>query len=414
MRFYVPNSVQYQGKITAPPSKSYLQRAIALACLCNEESVINGYVPSQDVDAAISIVRGLGASINIIDKTIKIKGDFPYKQRLTIRCGESGLLARMFAPIVALHQEIATIEGSGTLLLRPMQMIVDALKQGNKNITSNDGFLPIEMYGQLQNGTYIIDGSESSQLLSGMLIALPLLDGDSMLNVSNLVSIPYIELTIQILYKVGINIKHNNYNTFYIKGNQKPNATIFDAEGDWSGAAFHLVGGAIGGNVEVLGLNLNSVQADKKIIEILQKSGAKVELKDNIVSVKKHKLQSFECDLTHCPDLFPPVATLAAYCQGETILYGANRLINKESNRAMALQNEFQKLGINIRLEDNAMIIKGSEPIGGIVSSHNDHRIAMALSILGLKAKGSVIIENAEAVTKSYPEFFNDFQKLAN
>jgi len=414
MNVKVIQSNTYQGTLASPSSKSYLQRAIALSILCNGESIINGYTPSKDVDAALSIAQALGSNVKIEKNFVCIVGNTFFGKPMQISCNESGLSARMFAPIAAINKHKVTITGYSSLMKRPMQMVIDALKQGGKNVASNNGFLPIDMDGALQSGIYKIDGSETSQLLTGLLIALPILEGNSKILVNNLQSIPYIAMTLDIMKHFGVHIEHKDFQTFYIQGGQKPIPCIYNTEGDWSGSAFHFVGGAVCGDVIIRGLNANSAQADRKIIEILQKCGAKVQVDKSFVRVQKQYLNAFECDLTHCPDLFPPVAVLAACCEGQSIMHGINRLINKESNRAIAIQQEFQKVGINVQTENNAMFVRGSIPTGGKVSSHNDHRIAMACAILGLKANGTIIIENAEAVNKSYPAFFNDFQKLAN
>jgi 3-phosphoshikimate 1-carboxyvinyltransferase len=252
-----------------------------------------------------------------------------------------------------------------------------------------------------------IDGSSSSQLLTGLLIALPFLDVvNTIVNVKNPTSIPYIDLTLSTLQKVGVTIHNDNYIQFIIPGRQKIQSVNTTIEGDWSGAAFFLVAGAIAGNISVKGLNLNSKQADKEILTVLKLADAQINISDSEINVSKSKLKAFKFDATNCPDLFPPLAVLSAFCEGTSVILGANRLIDKESNRIESLINVFKLLGITIVVENNLMSITGGVVKGGRVSSHNDHRIAMAAAILALGAEKAVIIDDHEAVRKSFPEFF--------
>jgi 3-phosphoshikimate 1-carboxyvinyltransferase len=230
--------------------------------------------------------------------------------------------------------------------------------------------------------------------------------------VKNLKSIPYIQMTLDILNHFGISIDHNNFETFWISGNQKPKAQGYHVEGDWSGAAFHLVGAAISGEIKLLGLNPRSSQADRKILEALQKSGAEVLIGEDEIQITKKSLQSFDFDATNCPDLFPPLAVLASCCSGESRIRGVSRLEHKESNRARSIRDEFAKLNIEVLLDGDVMRIQQADVIGGLVNSQNDHRIAMAAAILASVSSTSITIENARAVNKSYPTFFDELQNI--
>lgn len=393
-----------------PPSKSYLQRAIAIAAMANHAVEIDGYAPSKDADAAIAIVKNMGAEVEIHQQKIIVKGNFNAANISAIHCGEAGLSARMFAPVVALKEKKTIITGEGSLLKRPMHMVIEALQQLGKSVKSNNGLLPLEISGKLIAQKIKIDASESSQLLTGLLIALPFAAGNSEIEVRHLNSIPYIQMTLDILQQFGINIQHTNYRYFFIEGNQKVQSNNYTVEGDWSGAAFHLVSAAIAGDVELEGLNKNSIQADKAILEALEKAGAKVYwISDNTIKTEKGKLNAFELDATHCPDLFPPLTALAANCNGISKIKGIHRLLHKESNRALSIQSELKKLGINVELKNDEMWIYGGKISGGKIYSHNDHRIAMMGAVLALNADAPIEIEAAEAIQKSYPAFFEDF-----
>jgi len=383
-----------------------------MATLSNHESILEGYEPGKDVDAAISIANELGAKIKIEGSKLMITGGQFFHKNLIINCNESGLSARMFSAIASLSDQEVIITGTGSLLKRPMNIIVDALTKFEKKVESNNGFLPLKITGKMKASEVSIDGSESSQMLSGLLIALPLLDGNSIVHVKDPTSIPYIEMTLEILSTVGIELEQVDFKKYSVKGNQLLGPIFCKAEGDWSGASFHLVAGAIAGSAVVNNLNTKSQQADVAILDALIKCDAIVEVKENEISVFKNKLSAFKFDATNCPDLFPPLAVLAACCGGRSEIIGLSRLKNKESDRGKTIQSEFKKLGIEIQLEGNSMFITGGKVKGGKVESHNDHRIAMALAVLGLVADGTVDIDGAEAVEKSYSKFFDDFEKL--
>lgn len=405
-------SATYQGTLQAPASKSYLQRAIALACLAEGTSIIEGYTPSKDVDAAIRIIREMGARVLIENDKLTIEGVGLPTKKMVLNCGESGLSTRMFSPIAAITNQEILITGEGSLLSRPMHMIEVALTKLGKHVQTTNGTLPITLSGDLKSGKIVVDGSESSQLITGLLMALPLLKTDSELHVMNPTSIPYIRMTLDILADFGIHVSHENYSIYRIAARQKVNPTKYNVEGDWSGAAFHLVAAAIAGEVKLLNLNLKSAQADREILTAIESCGAKLVKVENEIFVSKNQLNAFQFDATHCPDLFPPLAALAACCNGVSEIKGVSRLKNKESDRGISIQSEFEKLGIQVEIKEDVMHIHAGKVKGGIVHSHNDHRMAMALAVLGLVGENAVEIDGAEAVAKSYPGFFEDFEKL--
>jgi 3-phosphoshikimate 1-carboxyvinyltransferase len=382
-----------------------MQRALAAALIKRGTSFIHNPGKSDDDKAAISVIMDLGAEVNIEKDiiTIKSNGVNPVVDKLN--CGESGLAIRMFTPIAALSKQEIIITGEGSLLNRPMNFFDSFFPQLNINVSSNNGKLPIKIKGPLQPTTIEVDGSLSSQFITGLIMAYSAAGAENVsINVNDLKSKAYIDLTLDVLRKFDLNVPDNKrYKQFIFsgKGPQLSSLTThYIVERDWSSAAFFLVAGAIAGPIAITGLDLSSMQADKAVIEALMQANAGM-------------MDAFEFDAADCPDLFPPLVALAAYCKGTTTIKGVSRLVHKESNRAISLQQEFGKMGVQIRINDDEMKIVGAEKITGAkVHSHHDHRIAMACSIAALKANDETKIEAAQAISKSYPGFFNDLKSL--
>jgi 3-phosphoshikimate 1-carboxyvinyltransferase len=410
MKKYVYPS-EIKGTIHAPASKSVMQRAVAAALLSPGESMIVNPSFCDDSTAAMKVAESLGASVLKRSDHVVIRGGLNPVNNV-LDCGESGLCIRMFTPIVALTGKKITLTGEGSLVKRPVASIDKSLLELGVFLGSRDGCLPIEVSGKLHGGIIEIDAGLSSQNLTGLLMALPLADGDSIVNVRNLKSREYIDLTNDVLAKFGVEIDNHDYAEFRIKGNQHFNPCMVDIEGDWSGAAFLLCAGAIAGGVTVTGMNRNSFQPDRAVVAALKSCGAQIDERDCIIDVRAGTLSGFEFDATDCPDLFPPLAALALHCKGRSVITGAKRLKHKESDRGGAIVSDFRKMGGNVFLENNVMIIEGSELSGAVVDSHGDHRIAMACTIAALKVKGEVQIERAECVNKSYNKFYDDMIKL--
>ena len=401
------------GSLIVPPSKSYMQRALALALLSKSKNNSKLYNPSfsEDAKAALEICEILGAKINIKKDHISIFGQLKPETN-EINCGESGLSTRMFMPIVSLLSHKIVVTGKGSLLLRPVQFMESTLQKMGVKITTNKGFLPAVICGSIQAGSYSIDGSLSSQFLTGLLIALPLLKEDTLLKVNNLVSIPYIEMTLEAIHNFGGRIYHQDYQYFYIPGKQNYSATDYKIEGDWSSAAFLLSAAALSGEIELSDISTKSLQADKAIIGVLKMIGA--DITENTSSVKcfSNELNAFTFDATNCPDLFPVLIALAIHCSGTSVIKGIHRLIYKESNRALVLQQEFSKFGALIEIIDNEMHIIPSVFKKAEIDANNDHRIAMAAAVAAIKCPFETVILNTDCVAKSYPDFFEDFKKL--
>jgi 3-phosphoshikimate 1-carboxyvinyltransferase len=399
------------GRIQAPPSKSFAQRAIAVAALAKGRSEIMFAGASDDVMAAIKIARQLGAGADISGNTLYIQGGIrPPGEALD--CGEAGLSIRMFSSVAAILSSMVTLTGRGSLLSRPMDVVEESLKAMGVECISKNGYLPITVRGPIKGGTVEIDGSFSSQVLTGMLIAAPYAEQDMEIMVNNLKSRPYIDITMAVMKSFGVAVENHDYSRFIVKSGQKYRASRYSVEGDWSAAAFLLVAGAIGGQVHVGNLNADSPQADKAILDALRSSGAIVSIHEESVTTGKGDLRSFEFDATHCPDLFPPLVSLASYCKGISMIKGVGRLVHKESNRAASLKEEFGKLGVDIKTKDDIMEVTGGSCRGGGVFSHGDHRIAMACAVAALGGEGEVEIDDAGAVAKSYPDFFEDLGAL--
>jgi len=406
------------GTVTAPASKSVMQRACAASLLAGGITNIYNYGSSGDDKAALGIIQSLGADVAYIDEhTLKINAA-GIDGGEAIYCGESGLSVRMFTPLVGLWGREVTVNGSGSLLNRPLAFFDTVLPQLGLLVRSNNGRLPLSISGRLKPADIEIDGSLSSQFLTGLLFAYSALHADKVtIAVNGLNSKPYIDLTLKVMEDFGMALpEHKNYTRFVWTGKEgrpAPRERSYVIESDWSNGAFLLAAGAIAGNVTVKGLDLFSAQADKKILEALQDCGCRMSIQADQIEVSRNRLRPFHFDATDCPDLFPPLVALAAACEGTSIIEGAERLVHKESNRAFTLQDTFARLGIAIDQQDGKMIIKGGTLKGGAVYSHNDHRIAMAAAIAGLVAKDPVTISGAEAVSKSYPGFYNDLQQLA-
>jgi 3-phosphoshikimate 1-carboxyvinyltransferase len=401
--------------VAAPSSKSAAQRAIVTALLAQGTTVLRHLSLCDDTAAALQAAQTLGAQVSIHNDSYTITSRFFANNTAnkTISVGESGLLTRMIAPIAALLDCHVTITGSGSLQMRPMNMIEDALRQFGVQISSADGHLPLSIQGNLHGGIAHIDGSGGSQLLTGLLMALPLSQEDTIIYVQNLKSTPYIDLTIDLLRHFGIVIHHTDYKEFCIQGRQHYAGCAYDVEGDWSAASCLLVAGCIAGRVSVSNLNMHSLQADIAIVDAIKRAGGIIYTENiggrDIVITEMSPLQAFDFDASHCPDLFPALVALAACADGTSHIRGAERLLHKESNRAIALQAEFAKIGISIDIRGNDMYIVGGKITGGRVFAHNDHRIAMALATAALRATNPVNIENAECTAKSYPQFWEDF-----
>lgn len=399
MRLVSPGRVQ--GSVSAPSSKSMMQRAVAAATLTKGETVIHKPSFCDDAVAALRIAESLGAKIQREKDYVVMNGAREVSDSV-LQCGESGLSFRLFAAISGLFNVPLTFIRQGSLLERPFDFT--PLEKLGAQVRSSPSSLTIQ--GPIRGGDIEVDGSITSQFISGLLMALPLCKEDSTLRVSNLTSAPYIKMTLSVLREFGIEIESSE-GFFKIPGKQEYKACDYTVEGDWSGGSFLLVLGAIAGSVTVDNLSPSSFQGDRAIVEVLIDSGAQVTNNKNSWLVSSNHLKAFEFDATSCPDLFPPLVALAINAEGTSAIRGVSRLKFKESNRGDVLCREFSKLGGKLEIREDTMLITGSKLMAGEVSSHNDHRIAMALSIAAKTALGPVRIDNPECVSKSYPDFYD-------
>lgn len=411
---------EIKGTITAPASKSAMQRACAAALLKGGKTVLYNPGVSNDDKAALNIIQQLGAKVQAAGETVVIESNGILPVGAEINCGESGLSARMFTSIAALSKEPISVTGSGSLMKRPFSFFTDVLPQLGVECNSKNGLLPLQIKGPLQPRNIEIDGSLSSQFLTGLLFAFSAAKAaDVAIVVNNLSSKPYINLTLRVMNDFGLPVPENDDYKSFCFSNQLFNQptiqpTNYNVEGDWSGAAFLLVAGAVAGDVIVKGLDVTSTQADKTILQALMECNANISIEETQIHVHKGKLKPFHLNATDCPDLFPPLVALAAYCNGTSVIEGVHRLTHKESNRALTLQEEFSKMGVDIRFQNDWMLIEGGKKINGTrVHSRHDHRIAMACAVAALGAEGEVTIEEADAVNKSYPQFWEHIEKLS-
>jgi 3-phosphoshikimate 1-carboxyvinyltransferase len=410
---------QLKGTIRAPASKSSMQRACVAALLSKGTSSIYNPGHSNDDQATLKVIEALGAKIKIEKDKLIIESDGVSPETDEVNCGESGLGIRMLTPVIALCKKEITINGEGSLLNRPMDFFDEILPELAVKIKNNNGKLPMVIQGPLRPANIEVDGSVSSQFITGLIMAYSAAGAkDVSIKVNNLKSKPYIDLTLDVMKQFGLKVPENrNYEEFIFHRNPIHHSPLtthsYNVESDWSGGAFLLVAGAIAGPITVRGLDLTSTQADKDIIDALTSANAAIAIEAKGIKIHPTEMNAFDFDATDCPDLFPPLVTLAAYCKGETTIKGVSRLIHKETNRAVSLQEEFEKMGVRIVLKDDVMIIHGGKGVKGAnVHSHHDHRIAMACAVAALKAEGETIIEEAGAVKKSYPDFFADLSKL--
>lgn len=390
------NPSKLKGKIMAPPSKSMAHRLLICAGLSNGESTVSGISFSKDITATLNCLKALGASYKTENDKIIIKGVNPatYSGKEILNCNECGSTLRFMIPICLTGSSEIKLTGSPVLMARPLGIYEDIAKNQNLGFNISNDILSVS--GPLSAGNYKISGNISSQFVSGLLFSLPLLKEDSTLEIiPPIESKPYIDMTLEALSLFGINIEEKDENIYFIKGNQSYKSAIVNVEGDYSNAAFLEAFNLIGSEVEVLGLNPESLQGDKAYYEMF------------------YKLKNSFCtfDIADCPDLAPVLFSVAALCHGGKFT-GTKRLKWKECNRGVAMKEELSKCQIKLDIAENEIIVhKGTvKAPTDIISSHNDHRIAMAMTVVLSRVGG--IIDGAEAVNKSYPDFFDNFKKL--
>ena len=411
------------GTIEIPPSKSYSHRAVIAAALAEngKKSKINNLKFSVDITTTTDIMENWGAEIERFESALEIigNGGKVAPRDKYVQCNESGSTIRFLIPVGITSENELVFDGKGKLVDRPLDSYYKIFKEQGLKYETIGGKLPLTVNGKLKSGNYEIDGNISSQFITGLLYALPLLEGDSKLIINkNLESKGYVDLTLEILKLAGIEIVNNDYKSFDIRGNQTYKPFNYTVEGDYSQVAFWIVAGIISANrdneVKCLHVNKNSLQGDREIIEIVTRMGANLEIFDDYVIVKPSKTKGTVIDISQCPDIGPVLTVLSALSEGETRIINGERLRIKESDRITSIKTELNKLGANVAEEGDSLIIQGVEGFrGGVtVNAWNDHRIAMSLAVASTRCEKEIILEEAESVRKSYPHFWDDFVKM--
>lgn len=403
------------GNYTAPPSKSDSHRALIAAALASNLSLISPLLACDDVAATISALNALDADIRLTPDSAAVMG-IPCTPagHLRIHCGESGSTLRFLLPIVAAFGIEAVFTGSGRLPQRPLGVYHDLLPcKGIELCKLESDELPLKITGQLQAGRYQLAGNISSQFVTGLLFALPLLPSDSeIVLTSPLESKPYVDMTLDTLAHFGVVIEQTP-SGYRVPGGQKYHPCTYTVEGDYSNSAFFAAAALGGDGIAISGLNLASRQGDQQILSLIERFGGTVTHADGVVNISRGKLCGIEIDAAQIPDLVPILAVIAATAQGTTKIYGASRLRLKESDRLLAITQELHTLGADICCDSDSITVNGTCRLrGGVVASHNDHRIAMSLAIAALFCDGEVFIDGAECINKSYPSFFEDYNRL--
>ncbi len=401
-----------KGTIKVPPSKSLAHRAIIAASLAKGNSVISNVSFSEDIKATIEGMKALGAKIRIENDKVFIEGSNVKRLRKEICANESGSTLRFLIPIALVNSDEIVFTGKNNLVNRPLDIYFDIFKEQGIEYKIYEKYLPLEVKGALKPGEFKIRGDISSQFITGLLFALPLLNGDSKIFITTeLESRDYILLTIDILNLFGIKIEFNEREIF-IKGNQVYQPFDYEVEGDFSQAAFYLVANMLGADVKLAGLNLKSVQGDIKILEDIESFGGKIVVENNLVYAINNNLKPADISFKQTPDLGPALTVLASITKGVSNFKDCARLRIKECDRVTCMKEELNKLGASITESSDTMTIRGSKLYGGIVDSHNDHRVVMALAMLTNILDSDILIKNANAINKSYPNFFEDFKSL--
>lgn len=408
--------------VWAPPSKSIMQRVVAIATVAEGRTMIRRPSESDDCTHALMMAAQLGAEVELGDDAVAVHGQFPLQPReSTLTPGESGLGLRLFGVLASLHSEPLTLERSGTLSKRNVHALDKALRSFGATLEPGNDESHLVVRGPLKGCDVSLDASGSSQVLTGLMCALAHAEGDSTLTLQGLVSRPYLQMTLEVLEDMGIEIKvlnedeDNRSMAIHVPGNQRASAMDVAVDGDWSAAAFLLALGALCAphHLNVEGLHSTYTQADEAVKGALLFGGCRLAGTDEGVQILAGTPKSFNVDLTDCPDLFPPLAALASFAKKPSTFRGLHRLGNKESDRGTAIQEEWAKVGIQVDLnvEADSMVVHPGAVTGGRMNAHGDHRMAMAAALFGA-AGAPVEIVGAEAVAKSYPAFFDDLESL--
>lgn len=409
-----------EGSVKVPPSKSMAHRAIICASLSDGKSKIDNIDYSDDIIATIEGMKSLGANIIQDNNSLEIEGIYSdtvvKREDRIIDCNESGSTLRFLVPISLLVPGKSKFIGRGNLGKRPLKTYYEIFDRQGIIYSYEKEKLNLNIEGNLKGGEFYVEGNVSSQFITGLLFTLPLLKEDSKIIITtDMESKGYIDLTLSAMKAFGVNIINNNYKEFIIKGNQKYSSRKYRVEGDYSQGAFFLCANALGNNIEVQDLCLNSLQGDKEVVDILERMGIEFITSENgIRNQINNRISSTIIDGSQCPDIIPVLAATASLANGRTEIINAGRLRIKECDRLAAINSELSKLGVNIIEKEDGLIIDGIDSLEGGIElwSHKDHRIAMTLAVIATRCKNPIIIKDYECIAKSYPKFFEDYKML--
>lgn len=397
------------GSLTIPASKSACHRSIICAALSSGVSVIKNCGTSADIEATINGMKSLGASFEENNGDLFVKRNDPPKS-CTINCKESGSTLRFLLPIAAALGVNATFTGEGRLPSRPIKTLTDILRQGGVECSSDT--LPLTITGKFKGGAYSLPGNISSQYITGLLFALALTKTESQIDLTTkLESAAYVDMTISEMKHFGVNIESLE-NGYKIRGDQIFTASERTIEGDWSQAAFFMSAATIGGDITIKGLDENSLQGDRFAVDVFKDFGAHISFSNGELNIKKGDLKGITVDGSQIPDMVPAIAVTAAFANGTTTIHSAARLRAKESDRLFETAKRLRSFGIDVEETADGLIIHGGSPTGSSIDGANDHRIVMSFAVMAAYSKNQSIIDGFEAINKSYPDFFNDFNKL--
>lgn len=414
-----------QGLVQAPSSKSMGHREIICAGLACGTSIIDNISMSKDIEATMRCLRAINVAVDEVPgmfagrRALQISGTgHPMAAADSVDCGESGSTLRFFLPLGANLNCPLTFIGHGKLVSRPLQAYYDIFDKQFIQYFNDNGKLPLTVNGKLQPGIFKLPGDVSSQFVSGLLFVLPLLNGDSVIEITSpLESSAYVDMTISCLAKFGVKVENENgrHRRYLVPGKQRYQALDSRVEGDWSQAAFWTVGGSLGAKITCAGMDFNSLQGDKAVLEIMQRMGALVEKNADSVTVSGGVTKATVIDAANCPDIIPVLTVLAAVSEGTTKIINAARLRIKECDRLAAMTSELNKMGADVTEEAEGLTIVGKPQglHGGVeVDAWNDHRIAMSLAIAAQKCAQPIILTGSDSVAKSYPDFWEDYKSV--
>ncbi|RIA75584.1 3-phosphoshikimate 1-carboxyvinyltransferase [Anaeroplasma bactoclasticum] len=403
-----------EGSIMIPPSKSLSHRAIIAASLALGKSVISNVLYSKDIKATIEAMRACGAIIEEYDDYLVIYGSKVKRVKSMINANESGSTIRFMIPIALVCDAPMEFRGENHLVKRPLDTFLEIFDLQGISYERGEDYLPLKVKSGIKSGVYKVRGDISSQFITGLLYALPILDGDSKIEITTtLESKGYIDLTLDMLKKFGIQIENRDYKEFYIKGNQSYTPCDYTIEGDFSQSAFFLVADCLGANIKLKAMNMDSHQGDKKILKDIEDFSSKIHYENDELYADSIKTKGAIIDFSQSPDLGPALTVLASLSEGKSEFINAGRLRIKECDRITCMKEELEKLGANIIEHEDGMEIFGVDSFtGGVIDSHNDHRVAMSFAMASIKAKGDIKILNAGCVSKSYPNFWEVFERL--